>query len=143
MFWAVVIVVTWLRADTCQKLNGNTFILPLCSKILFLSIFTVSYAITIHCKWKLDKCAIAYTTLVPPIHAKIPSPWTYSKTVALVLDFLIQSINPVWRPIFPVGRGSAYRLFWPFLEKKMKTKQNNFQEILQKFECFIYMKSVY
>ena len=61
---------------------------PACSKILFLFIFTV-YAITIQCKWKLDKCAIVYNTLLPK------SRLTYSIIVALVLDFLIQSINAI------------------------------------------------
>ena len=89
---------TWIsRVRDRAKYQKPCFILPLCSKILFLSIFTVSsvYSITIHCKWKLDKCAIAYTTLVPSIQAKIPSTWKYSISVALVLDYLIQSINAI------------------------------------------------
>ena len=44
---------------------------------------------------------------------------------------------------FSCGEGVCVQAILTFPRKKMKTKQNNFQEILQKFECFIYMKSVY
>ena len=73
--------------------------------------------------WQM--CDSFYTTLLPPIYAKIPSNILHSCSIDLNLDFLIQSINAISIALIeelkdPLKKGTIYDS-----EQSMEVKSDN------------------